>query len=261
MSAMVTVLIPTYNAGNYLSDALNSVFAQIYPPWKMIVIDDASTDNSLETARHLLMDDRISVIKNDANLGQSKSLNNGLAQVITPYTIQLDSDDWFMPSTLDVLVKVAEKLPEKVALISGNINMVIENTAGGVLKEEILRGRPFNERYQFLVADCSQWPRFYRTSALKHIGGWPTDVPYSGRYMEDKLILLRLIEQYSFHWVDVVLYNHRRHSNNQTNLTDVYNEMTEWTVNNALQRWGNRYSPLFRDDSFGRKRLVRLIPK
>lgn len=256
MTPTITVLIPSFNGGSYLVEALASVYQQTYPYWHIIVIDDGSTDNSISAARHYFPDSRVTFLTNKHNLGQSKSLNLGLALVRTPYTVQLDSDDWFHPTALAVLYAAAEKLPEKVVLISGNLQLIIQTQDGSTVKGGLLRNRSFTNRYDFMLSDCSQWPRFYRTSALRNVGGWPTDDPYEGRYMEDKRILFRLIENHEFYWLNQVLYYHRRHSGNQTKLTRVYNELAEWVVRDALKRWGNYYEPIFKEDVFGRKRLL-----
>jgi glycosyltransferase involved in cell wall biosynthesis len=261
MGADVTVLIPSYNPGRYLLEALDSVFKQTYKNWHIIVIDDASTDNSITLAKHYIHDPKVTLLRNTRNIGQVKSLNRGLVLVETPYTVQLDSDDWFFPDSLQVLVSAAEELPLNVALISGNIKLVIEDPSAKVIREEIWKNRSFKERYDFLLADCSQWPRFYRTHALKSFGGWPTYGPYEGRYMEDRRILYRLIEDYEFKWINHDLYIHRRHAKNQTNLIQIYNEMTEWVVCDALKRWGDQYDPVFREDSSGRKRIIGLKSK
>jgi len=258
LTPTITVLLPSFNAGSYLLEALASVFQQTYPYWHIIVVDDASTDNSISAAKRYFADSRVTLLTNMHNFGQSKSLNQGLALVRTPYAVQLDSDDWFHPNALAVLYAAAEKLPEKVALISGNLQLVIQNQAGSSVKAEIWRNRSFTDCYDFLLADCSQWPRFYRTSALRTVGGWPTDDPYEGRYMEDKQILFRLIENHEFYWLDEVLYYHRRHSGNQTKLKQIYNELTEWVIRDTLKRWGNLYEPVFKEDFFGRKRLLRI---
>lgn len=256
----VTVLIPSYNPGRYLVEALDSVFGQTYTRWKIILVDDASTDNSIALAGKYIADPRVTLVRNSNNLGQSKSLNAGLTLVDTPYVVQLDSDDWFYPYTLEVLVSKAKKLPEEVGVIGGNVHIVYENSLGRVVKGVVLKNRSFKDRYDFLLANISLWPRFYRTSALNRIGGWPTDDPYEGRYMEDR-ILLRLIEYYRFYWIDQVLYNHRRHGRNQTNRVQEYAYITEWAIRDALKRWGDRYEPVFKTYGGGRKKVIALAPK
>ena len=77
-----------------MSLAIQSAFDQTYENWKLILIDDASTDDYLQSIEKFLKDKRVLLI-NVSNLGQSKSLNKGFEIVDTPYIIQLDSDDLF----------------------------------------------------------------------------------------------------------------------------------------------------------------------
>ena len=270
MDSKVTVVIPFYNPGAYILEALDSVYAQTYKDWKIILIDDASTDGSLAKIKYYLKDPRIQLVRHSQNLGQSKSMNSGLNLVETPFLIQLDADDWFYPYTLEVLLQETETVtnPDEIAVFSGNINLVYKTRVGRdstqnskkykfdpktkkikwlkpiVISRE-LKGRSFQDRYEFLLANSSVWPRFYRTTALQHIGGWPVDDPYEGRYAEDIRVLSRLIEHYRFHWVDKVLLNHRRHDKNQTNNLQVYRDIMEWTVRDTLKRWGDEYEPIF----------------
>ncbi|GJM76091.1 hypothetical protein HMSSN036_83070 [Paenibacillus macerans] len=211
MSTLVTVLIPFYNPAGFLKDAVESVFKQIEKGWRLILIDDASTENYLPQIEQYLSDSRVDLIRLPRNVGQSQALNKGLELVKTPYMIQLDSDDWFYPHTLTVLLNEASKLPEDIAVVSGNIQYVYEDASGNRIKTAVYKGREFKDIYDFLLANSSVWPRFYRVSAVRSVGGWPTDDPYEGRVMEDRRILLRLMEKYRFHWVDQMLYIHRKH--------------------------------------------------
>lgn len=260
MIPVVTVLLPTYNAGEYLREALVSVFAQTYTSWQIILIDDASSDNSIFSVKPYLRDPRITLLQNSVNKGQSWSLNRGLERVNTPYTLLLNADDWFYPYTLEVLVKKAEELPARVAVISGNLNMVFEDEKGKVTGNVVWKNRSYDDPYDFLLSNNSLWPRFYRTAALEHVGGWPTDDPLEGRYMEDR-ILLYLIEHYSFHWIDMLLYNHRRHGGNLTNQLDNYNKTIEWAIRDALKRWGDLYEPIFSKRPRNLQKVVKLVLK
>ncbi|MBC8079269.1 MAG: glycosyltransferase family 2 protein [Gorillibacterium sp.] len=260
MKAEVTVVIPAYNAGVYLREAMDTVFNQTYSGWKIILIDDASNDDSIDLVHHYLVDSKVTYIRNERNIGQSKSMNVGLEMVTTPYLVQLDADDWLYPYTLEVMLAEALKQPEHVGLISGNINSLFMDSNGNVTESIIKKNRPFQDKYDFLKSNLSQWPRFYRTSALKAIGGWPTDDPFQGRYMEDKRVLMRLIEQFHFHWIDVPLYIQRLHEHNQTKRLDIYQEITEWNVRDALERWGNEFDPVFVIDK-GWLRVDHLKPK
>lgn len=260
MEPGVTVVIPSYNPGRYLTEALESVFRQTYSQWKLILIDDASTDSSLAQAAKYLEDPRVTLIRNPVNVGQSKSLNIALEFVRTEFMVQLDSDDWFYPETLEVLINAASELTQDIAIIGGNIKVVFEDSNGRITKIIVKKGRFYGDRYDFLLSNNSVWPRFFRTSCLRAVGGWPTNDPYQGRYVEDKRILLRLIEDYRFHWVDHLLYKHRRHASNQTKNKLVINRMVKYIIKEALQRWGNEFVPLCKVNKSGSVKLVQLIP-
>lgn len=257
----VTVLIPFFNSKKYLSLAIQSVFDQTYEKWKLILIDDASTDDYLPSIKKFLKDKRVVLIKNVNNQGQSKSLNKGFKIVDTPYVVQLDSDDLFFPNTLEVLMKEAKKQKSKIGLICGNMKINIENQEGEILRSKIRKGGSFEDPYKFILANKSLCPRLYRTSALRSIGGWPTDDPYEGRFREDMRTMYRLIEKYKFHWIDKELYIVRLHNNNHTKQLDKYNEMMKWSVENALQRLGDKYEPVYVEVEDGWQVVSSLKPK
>jgi glycosyltransferase involved in cell wall biosynthesis len=258
----VTVLMPSYNPGEYLRNAVESVFNQTYHGWKMVIVDDASSDDSLSSIQDYLSDPRITLIKNKHNLGQSKTQNAGLAYINTEFTIMLDSDDWFFRDTLEILVNEAENVSEDVGLICGKKMVVIEDNHGEVLYKMIdVKGRSYDDPYEFLLANFIPYPRFYRTSALKRVGGWPTDDPYEGRYLEDRRMDVLLIEHYRILWIDKMLYNYRKHINNVTvNKKAVLNEMIKWNIHYALKKWGNKFEPHFAMNKSGWVELTSLTP-
>lgn len=259
MDSEITVVIPSYNPGEFLIKALQSVYDQTYLNWRLILVDDCSTDNSLEMAKDLLDNPRIKVIKNSVNLGTAKTMNVALKSITTSCFVQLDSDDWFTEDALETLLNEFKNQPEDVAVISGNIE-VVDNQDNMKVHNNVVRGKLYKDKYDFLLADTAVWPRCYRTEIVKSIGGWPADDPYEGRYIEDKEILYRLIEKYKFCWIDKVLYFYRRHKNNSTNSNvEFFNEALEWTVKNNLKRWGNQYSAVFKTAANGWKYVESLI--
>lgn len=257
---LVTVVITTYNAGSFLKRAVESVFKQSYEFWKLVIIDDASTDESINSIQHELQDPRVQLIVNSKNVGQTHSLNIALSRVTTSFMIQLDSDDWFHPDALEVLVNEAEHIKEDVAVIGGNIKLVWEDRDGIIRKSSIRKGRDYSDPYMFMLSNSSIWPRFYRTSALRAVGGWPTDGPYEGRYVEDLRILFRLIRQYRFHWINRTLYIHRRHQHNMTLQTEEMKRTLLWLIESTLEKWGGEYKPEYKYISSGYPKLVALVP-
>ena len=257
---LVTVVITTYNAGSFLKEAVESVFNQSYTFWKLIIIDDASTDESINSIHHELQDLRVQLIVNSENVGQTKSLNKALSRVATSFMIQLDSDDGLYPDALKVLVKEAEHIKEDVAVIGGNIKLLWEDRQGIIRKSLIRKGTNYSDPYMFMLSNRSVWPRFYRTSALQAVGGWPTDGPYEGRYIEDLRILFCLIRKYRFHWINRTLYIHRRHQNNMTLQTEEMKRTLLWLIDSTLEKWGGEYKPEYKLLSTGYPKLVALVP-
>lgn len=107
---LVTLGIPFYNNGRTLLDAIKSIFAQTFQDWELILIDDGSTDNSLEIA--LSIDDpRVKVISD----GQNKKLPARLNQIIDlahgKYIARMDADDLCSPRRIEIQLQLFEKDP------------------------------------------------------------------------------------------------------------------------------------------------------
>ncbi|KZE63407.1 hypothetical protein AWM68_15440 [Fictibacillus phosphorivorans] len=257
----VTVLIPSYNPGRFLKDAIESVFKQTYKEWQIVLVDDHSTDNSLLIIEEFLKDSRVTLLKNHSNLGQSKTQNRGLATIHTPYILKLDADDWLFPNTIEKMRKEIDQVSENVALIWGNKTDVYQDRDGNMLLEvPRIGGRSYNDRYEFMLSNDVPFPRFYRTTALKSVGGWPTDDPWEGRHMEDRRIDYLLIEHFEIHWMNEMLYNYRQHPNNATKKIALYNEVFEWLVQYTLKKWGDKYEPIFKTYC-GWRQIAQLQPK
>jgi glycosyltransferase involved in cell wall biosynthesis len=92
MTALVTVLMPVYNAEKYLADAIESVLQQTFRDFEFLIIDDGSTDKSVEIIKSY-PDKRIVLCRNDINKGLIHTLNRGLQLAKGEYIIRMDSDD------------------------------------------------------------------------------------------------------------------------------------------------------------------------
>ena len=80
MEKLVSIVLPTYNGEKYLADSIESVISQTYKNWELIIINDCSTDKTLEIAQsYAAKDNRIKVYSNDENLKVPKSLNRGFS--------------------------------------------------------------------------------------------------------------------------------------------------------------------------------------
>jgi glycosyltransferase involved in cell wall biosynthesis len=94
----LTVFVPAYNAGPYIAEALGSVLAQDGPSFEVLVIDDGSTDETLDVVQGLAAsDDRIRILTNGGNRGIAHSANRALREARGRYLVRLDADDVAAP--------------------------------------------------------------------------------------------------------------------------------------------------------------------
>ena len=101
---IVSIIIPCYNKGRFLEDALNSVLSQIYTQWECIIIDDGSTDNTEQIAlNYTRLDSRFRYIKKQ-NQGVSATRNLGLAQATGNFIQFLDPDDIIYPNKISTQI-------------------------------------------------------------------------------------------------------------------------------------------------------------
>ncbi|MGL1862062.1 MAG: glycosyltransferase [Pseudodesulfovibrio sp.] len=107
METLVSIILPTFNRAAFLPDTLDSVFAQTYTHWELIIIDDGSTDNTVELLKSY-DDPRVKYIYQE-NQGVSGARNTGIAQCAGDMIALLDSDDIWMPKKLEKQLAYMEK--------------------------------------------------------------------------------------------------------------------------------------------------------
>ena len=103
--------MPTYNVAPYVKEAVESVLRQIYTDFELLVIDDCSTDGTLDVVRSIA-DHRIRIVQNECNLGLADNLNCGLSLIETELVARMDGDDIAEPHWLQSEVAVLDKHPE-----------------------------------------------------------------------------------------------------------------------------------------------------
>ena len=115
----VSVIMPAYNAGEYVEQAVESVLQQGYSNWELIAIDDCSGDSTAEKLEELQgRDRRITVLKNRENQGPANSRNRGIEKAAGRYIAFLDADDWWKPEFLEEMLSFMEHRGAAVAYAS-----------------------------------------------------------------------------------------------------------------------------------------------
>lgn len=170
----VSVIVPCYNLGKFLPDCLDSILHQSYTDWEVIVVDDASTDNSLEIAHDYAgRDARIKVLHNTVNLHVSGTRNKGIINSTGKYIIPLDADDRLEAHALRNMVGVLDT-DRSVDIVTGKL--VLFNDT------DLIHGRigewPNNGDYDLQIQGYNRLPyaSMYRRKVWERVGGYRTRI-------------------------------------------------------------------------------------
>jgi glycosyltransferase involved in cell wall biosynthesis len=103
---LLTIIIPFYNSEKYLYECINSVINQTYLNWTLILVNDGSTDSSLEICQNFATQDSRIIVFSQENKGQAAARNFGISKLTTPYVTFLDADDELSFDTLSSNMKI-----------------------------------------------------------------------------------------------------------------------------------------------------------
>lgn len=127
---VVTVVMAVYNAAKTLPRAIESVMGQTFPDWRMICVNDGSTDDSLELLEEYAKKDSRIVVLSQHNQGPAAARANAYERLETSYAIMLDADDYYSPDLLEQCVDMVIKAEADIALP----NVKIELSSGGFME-------------------------------------------------------------------------------------------------------------------------------
>ena len=110
MNNLVSIITPSYNSKRFIKETVDSVVAQTYQNWEMIIVDDCSKDDSVEYIENLIQNDlRIKLIALEKNVGAAEARNKALEVAQGRYIAFLDSDDIWLSHKLDTQLKFMQK--------------------------------------------------------------------------------------------------------------------------------------------------------
>lgn len=130
---LISIITPVYNSEEYIEDCIQSVLSQTYQNWELLLIDDCSSDNSINIIEQYLDDPRIKLFKNKSNLKPALTRNVGINNARGDYITFLDSDDFWSKNRL--LNQLTFMLNNKIHMSHGNFYFCDEN--GKVIKQII----------------------------------------------------------------------------------------------------------------------------
>lgn len=211
---LVSVMMASYDRAPLIGQAIESVMAQNYPNWELLVLDDASKDNTYDVVQDFMArDSRIKWLPAHHNLGINKNRNRGFERAIGEYIAILDSDDyWADPRKLEKQVGFLESHPDHALVGTGIMTVDGQDRKLGAL--------------EFALDDASIRRRmlmknqFTHSSVLLRASALPLPSPYdeSGfvSIWEDYELFLRLGLRHKFANLPEMTTAYRLHSGNIT---------------------------------------------
>ena len=189
MFAKVSIIMGIYNCADTLEEAIESIIAQTFKGWKLIMCDDGSTDNTYEIAlRYAQRYNNIWVYKNQKNRGLNYTLNRCLEYADTEYIARMDGDDISLPTRLEKQISFLEEHTE-FEIVSSSMISFDDNGEWGVYtnperptRESFIKGSPF----------CHA-PCMVRREAYQAVNGYSVDKKLLR--MEDYHLWIKMYEQ------------------------------------------------------------------
>lgn len=204
MTPLVSIIITNYNYGAYIAEAIESALAQTFRDCEVLVIDDASTDNSLEIAARY----PVKVLLQD-NSGVCVARNNALSVAAGKYVMFLDADDRLVPTAVEHMLAVLQEQPQTVAYVYGQMRYFGR-------KEGVFASMPFDGkklvRANFICAST-----LIRRDILLSVGGYDDGFRM---LREDWELYIRLFTKgFSGQFLPEVILEYRKHKEPTGNTT------------------------------------------
>lgn len=203
----VTVIIPSYNYANFLTESVESVLGQTFSDFELIIVDDGSTDDTAEIVKKYLCDPRIHYIYQE-NRGLSAARNAGIMRARGYYIALLDADDAWLPWKLERQVNVMEEQGPEVALVYCFFEFVDEKSEVlEVVDRPILKDPSFNDLMHTNWVLGSGSSVLIRKSVFDRVGYFDEEM----KSLEDLNMWLRILHEFDSARVNEVLVRIRRH--------------------------------------------------
>jgi glycosyltransferase involved in cell wall biosynthesis len=229
MPQLISVILPSYNHAHYIGEAIDSVLQQSHSNFELIVVDDGSTDNSLEVIKSY-SDERISIIE-QSNSGAHNAINRGLNIAHGEYLTILNSDDRYYPDRFEKMLQSLQYSEGDFCF--SNLDMI---DAGS----DYYRGWRYDHYHElckkcrdvsgnvFLVANPAFTTSnfFFSRKAYDHVGEF-----YNLRYTHDWNWVLRYSAECQVIWLDEKLMDYRVHDSNTLLESAVWNHLFEDSYN------------------------------
>jgi glycosyltransferase involved in cell wall biosynthesis len=204
---LVSVVMPVWNAEKFLDSAILSVLEQTLADFEFIIIDDASTDKSVEIAsKWQAKDKRIIFLRNEEHKGITASINRGLKIAHGRYIARMDADDVCLPSRLAEQVKFLDNNPD--VFLAGTFVLEIDENGQEIGRIEKGTNPESIKEKIFYYSPCVHPSIMFRRELITKIGLYDEAYPFC----QDQDLYLRMIfSGYAISNVPLFLLRYRRH--------------------------------------------------
>ncbi|MFK3798656.1 MULTISPECIES: glycosyltransferase family 2 protein [unclassified Pseudomonas] len=230
---LVSIIAPCYNAEKYLHVAMASIFAQDYPNFEVIIVDDGSSDNSVAMLQALQSTYDFQLYS-QVNQGVSAALNHGLKYARGQYVCTPDLDDIMLPSSVRVRADYLDQHPEVGCVGALIIYMDSDGNDTKAQKLSVIQKLSFDE----ILADAvvvGAPVSLYRMDALRAVEFYDPDI----RVQDFQMTLKIASKGYEVHVLPVSVTRYRRHPNNLSRRYKVLLDADMRTI--APYRWHPAY--------------------
>jgi glycosyltransferase involved in cell wall biosynthesis len=201
----ISLILPVYNGARYLREALDSVFAQSFTDFELIVVDDCSTDETPQIlAEYAAREPRMQVLTNAVNSKLPASLNNGFRLARGEWFSWTSDDNILRPNQLERLLAVAQANPD-CAIVHSDFTLIDE---AGAEVEYI----PVDPAEELVLGNAIGCSFLYKAEVDHALGGYDEDL----FGLEDYDFWLRAARQFKFYTLHEDLYLYRRHPGSLT---------------------------------------------
>lgn len=161
---MISVIVPIYNNAKYLNDCINSILIQSYKNIEIILIDDGSSDNSLDICYQYAKSDKRIIVYSQKNQGVSSARNRGISIAKGNYISFVDADDYIDSEMYQSLLNVMY-LNQVDCCVMAQYNM--QKYGKSLIKKDIIDNKNALEELNLLRLPTSVWAYFYKSDIIK----------------------------------------------------------------------------------------------
>ena len=199
---LVTVAMPIYNAGRHLRQAVKSIVRQTFVDWELLIIDDGSTDNAIESIADI-NDNRVRIFRDGKNKGLAPRLNEAIDMARGRYLARMDHDDVSFPERLMWQVAELDSRPQLDLIATRAITIDDDDNAIGILpyrlSHDVICARPW-------IGFCMPHPTWMGRLEWFVSQRYADPAPY---LCEDQELLLRSYRNSRFDTLDKILFAYR----------------------------------------------------